>query len=245
MSDRRKDELVRELRDLGAWLAVPPSPDVRTGVRARLSAEAGRRFSRWWAAAAAALLALAIVLVPQTRTAVADAATAILRFAGIELASGPPTKTLPATPSPLPSTASVTLDQARQRARFSIGVPARLGPPERVQVSDPDTTGAPRVVSLLYRGGMVRLDEFDGELAPFFAKKLDVSDAVWTDVQGSPAVWIPTPHAVVYVDRQGVERDETARLAGATLIWQRAAVTYRLEGNLTIEEALSIVRSVT
>ena len=190
------------------------------------------------------LLALAIALVPQTRAAVADATTAILRFAGIELASGPPAEPLPGTPSPLPSTGSVTLDQARQRARFPIGVPARFGPPERVEVSDPDVTGAPRVVSLLYRAGTVRLDEFDGELAPFFVKKLDVAGVAWTEVQGRPAVWIPTPHAVVYIDRLGVERAETARLAGATLIWQRAAVTYRLEGAVTVEEALAIARSI-
>jgi hypothetical protein len=244
VSDPRNDELVRELRDLEPWLAVPPPPDVRVAVRTRLSASAGRPSRRWPAAAAVVLLALAIALVPQTRAAVANATTAILRFAGIELASGPPTKTLPARPSPLPTTGSVTLQQARQRARFPVGVPTRLGPPERVLVSDPDATGAPRVVSLLYRGGTVRLDELDGTLAPFFAKKLDVGGVVWTDVQGRPALWIPAPHTVVYVDRNGVERSETARLAGATLIWQRAAVTYRLEGHLTLDEALAIARSI-
>jgi hypothetical protein len=244
VSDPRNDELVRELRDLEPWLAVPTPPDVRAAVRAHLSAGTARPSRRRLAAAAAVLLTLVIALVPQTRAAVANAATAILRFAGIELTSAPPTRTLPATPSPLPSTGAATLDQARQRARFPIGVPARLGSPESVQVADPDATGAPRVVSLLYRAGTVRLDEFDGELAPFFAKKIDVAGVVWTEVRGQPAVWIPSPHAVIYIDRQGVERNETARLAGATLIWQRAGVTYRLEGRVAVEEALAIARSV-
>lgn len=36
----------------------------------------------------------------------------------------------------------------------------------------------------------------------------------------------------------------TARLAGATLIWQRADVTYRLDGRLTVDEAPAIAGSV-
>jgi hypothetical protein len=67
---------------------------------------------------------------------------------------------------------------------------------------------------LLYRGGAVRLDEFDGTLEPYFIKKVDVAGGtVWTEVNGRAAVWIPAPHAVTYIDRNGVRHDETARLA--------------------------------
>ncbi len=243
MPDPRDDQLAGELRDLGQWLVTPAPPDLRTAVRERLSAGSPRRTSRrWLAAAAAVLLALVIAVVPQTRTAVAHAATALLRFAGIELESAPRSGSLPATPSPLPSTQFATLDEARRQARFSIGVPARLGPPESIQLADHDATGAPRVVSLLYRGGTVRLDEFDGELEPYFAKKIDTAGVVWADVHGHPAVWIPTPHPITYIDRHGVRHDEAARLAGATLIWQ-GAITYRLEGQLTADDALAIARS--
>ena len=243
MPDPRND-LVRELRDLGPWLAIPASPDLRAAVRERLAtrtAHAG--LSRWLAAAAAAVLTVVIALVPQTRTAAARAATALLRFAGIELDHGSQSRSLPATPSPLPSTRFATLDQARRLAQFPVAVPARLGPPTSVQLADPDPTGAPRVVSLLYRGGTVRLDEFDGHLEPYFAKKITAAGVVWTDVNGRPAVWIPTPHPVIYIDRNGARREETARLAGSTLLWQDAAVSYRLEGRLTADEALAIARS--
>ncbi len=189
-------------------------------------------------------MALTIAVVPPTRTAVAHAATAILRFAGIEFDSGPGTDPLPATPSPLPGIHSAALDEARRLARFPIGVPARLGPPESVELADPDSTGAPRVVSLLYRGGTVRLDEFDGQLEPFFIKSIAAGGANWTTVNGHQAVWIPTPHPVAYVDRDGVRHEETARLAAATLIWNDTAVTYRLEGPLTLDEALEIAGSI-
>jgi hypothetical protein len=243
--DPRDDDLARELRDLGPWLVTPAPPDLRAPVRERLAAGARWPSRRWLAAAAAVLLALVIAVVPQTRIAVAHAATALLRFAGIELDSAPRSGSLPTTPSPLPSTRLATLDEARRQARFTIDVPARLGPPESVQLADPDATGAPRVVTLLYRGGTVRLDEFDGKLEPYFAKKIDAAGMVWANVHGQPAVWIPTPHSVTYIDRHGVRHEETARLAGATLIWQGATITYRLEGQLTAEEALAIARSTT
>jgi len=237
--------LARELRDLGPWLVTPTPPDVRAAVRARLSTGTPRTSSRrWLSAAAAVLVALTIAVVPPARTAVAHAATAILRFAGIEFDSRPGTDPLPTTPSPLPRIHSAVLDEARRLARFPVGVPAGLGPPESVQLADPDATGAPRVVSLLYRGGTLRLDEFDGQLEPFFIKSVIAGGAIWTTVNGYQAVWIPTPHPVSYVDRDGVRHDETARLAAATLIWNDTAVTYRLEGPFTLDEALAIAGSI-
>jgi hypothetical protein len=195
------------------------------------------------ATAAAVLLAITIAVVPQTRAAVAHAATALLRFAGIELDSSPTNGSLPATPSPLPGIRSAALEEARRIARFPISVPAALGRPENVELADPDASGAPRVVSLLYRGGTVRLDEFDGRLDLSFTKNVAADDPVWVDVNGHQAVWIPTPHPVTYVDRDGVSHEETARLAGATLIWQDDAASYRLEGALSLYEALTIARS--
>jgi hypothetical protein len=237
--------LARELRDLGPWLVTPTPPDVRAAVRARLSTGTPRRSTRrWLAAAAAVLVALTIAVVPPTRTAVAYAATAFLRFAGIEFDSRPGTESPPATPSPLPGIHSAALDEARRLARFPIAVPAMLGAPESVQLADPDSTGAPRVVSLLYHGGTVRLDEFDGQLEPYFFKSVITGGAIWTTVNGHQAVWIPSPHPVGYIDRDGVRHHETARLAAATLIWNDTTVTYRLEGPLTLDEALAIARSI-
>ena len=245
MPDLSDATLARELRDLGPWLVTPTPPDVRAAVRARLSTGTPRRsIRRWLAAAAAVLVALTIAVVPPTRTAVAHAATAFLRFAGIEFDSGPGTESPLATPSPLPGIHSAALDEARRLARFPIAVPAMLGAPESVQLADPDSIGAPRVVSLLYRGGTVRLDEFDGHLEPYFIKSVITGGAIWTTVSGHQAVWIPTPHPVVYVDRDGARHDETARLSAATLIWNDRAVTYRLEGPFTLDEALAIAGSI-
>jgi hypothetical protein len=241
MPDPRHDDLIQELRDLGPWLATAEPPEVRAAVRQRLTVRPRPYLPRrWLAVATAVLVAILVAIIPPARTAVADAATAVLRFAGIEINQGGDAGSLPATPSPLPSARTTTLAEARRLAGFRIAVPTTLGEPDSVQVADPDPAGAPRVVTLIYRGGTVHLDQFDGEIDPYFAKKVQVAGVRWTEINGQPAVWIPAPHAVTYVDRTGVERTETARLAGSTLIWLSAEASYRLEGELTLDEAVKI-----
>jgi hypothetical protein len=144
----------------------------------------------------------------------------------------------------LPSTRSTGLDEARRQARFPVTVPARLGVPDEVLTADPAPDGAPRVVSLLYRNGPIRLDEFDGDLDPGFIKTQAGPDTEWTSVKGNFALWLPHPHAVVYVDRAGIRHEETARLAGTTLIWSDGRVSYRLEGVPTMAEAVAIAASM-
>jgi hypothetical protein len=252
MAEPHDDQLAAELRALGTWVATPEPPDVRAAVRARLAnppqstvrakLSNHRHRTRWLAAAAALLLAIVIAVVPQSRAAVAHAVTGVLRFAGVEVHKGQPH--VAPSPSPLPSTRSTGLDEARRQARFPVTVPARLGVPDEVLTADPAPDGAPRVVSLLYRKGTIRLDEFDGDLAPGFVKTQSGPDTEWTDIKGSFALWLPHPHAVVYVDRAGVQHEETARLAGTTLIWSDGRVSYRLEGVPTMAEAVAIAASM-
>jgi hypothetical protein len=239
------DQLEAELRALGTSLVTHEPPDVRAAVRARLAQPPSmvRLKPRLrWLAAAAALLAVVLVIVPQGRAAVASAVTGVLRFAGVEVHKGRPH--VQSLPSPLPSTRSTGLDEARRLARFPISVPARLGVPDDVQTADPAPDGAPRVVSLLYHGGTVRLDEFDGDLDIGFVKTQPDPDMLWVDLKGATAMWLPRPHAVAYVDRAGVRHEETARLAGPTLIWSNGRVSYRLEGVPTLPEAVAVANSL-
>jgi hypothetical protein len=176
-----------------------------------------------------------IVVVAPARAAVIDAVGGLLRVAGIEVRPDPAPGGLPARPSPLPSLGSTTLDTARKVALFTLVEPSTLGPVDQVLLADPDPTGAPRVVTLTYRGGSVRLDQIDGAVDPAFFKT--ASNAEWAEIGGRQGIWLPGPHPVTYVDRAGVERTETARLATPTLIWAAGSVTYRLEGLSTLEEA--------
>ncbi|NMO50774.1 hypothetical protein HH310_06145 [Actinoplanes sp. TBRC 11911] len=236
------DELIAELRGLGTFLEVPDAADQRAAVRDRLRRSVRqRRRVRGWIAAVVAAVAGTIVAVAPARAAVVDVVGGLLRAAGIEVnqESAP----LPAHPSPLPSLRSTALDEARRVALFPVRVPAALGAPDRVQFADQDASGAPRVVTLIYRGGAVRLDQFDGRVEFSFLKTTPDAEPVIlsTDVLGA---WLPKPHAVTYVGRDGQQHTETARLATPTLIWIDGSVTYRLEGLTNLDEARAVALSL-
>jgi hypothetical protein len=186
-------------------------------------------------ATVAALLA-GLTLSPAVRAAMGD----VLRFAGVDVTWGQPDA--PRTPtSPLPSVVLTDLATARAVADFQVGVPTALGQPDQVAVADRG-----RVVSLLYDDGAtpIRLDQFDGTLEPVFVK--ESLDVVLVPVAGGEGLWFDKPHDVVYVTRAGEVFEESARLTGQTLIWEsEAGVTLRLEGELTLDEALEIADSVS
>jgi hypothetical protein len=230
------DDLAAELRALGRWVDVPQAADQRIAVRERLTQphHPPDRVRRWILAAVAALVGTVVVVAP-ARAAVIDAVGGLLRVAGIEVRREPAPRGLPADPSPLPSLRSTTLDAARGVAPFPLRELTTLGPADQVLLADPDSTGAPRVVTLTYRGGTVRFDQFDGTMDAVFFKS--APDAQWTEIGGEEGIWVPGPHPVTYVDRSGAGHTEAARLATPTLIWVGGAVTYRLEGLSTLEEA--------
>ncbi|MGS2616170.1 hypothetical protein ACVCAH_16850 [Micromonospora sp. LZ34] len=237
------DDLERELRDLSAWLETPEPPDVTARVRARLGTPApGRR--RWRYYLAAALVALLVALLPPGRAALADAVSGLLRFAGIIVDTSQEPALPTGTPSPIPTQRPAALHEAQRQVRFPIRLPAALGPPEQVLLADPDGTGSYRVATLLYRGGALRIDAFDGGLDPVFHKQASGPGTEFVEVDGDFAIWVGGPHAVSYVDRTGQVRVETARLAASTLIWQEAGVTYRLEGELSKVEAVGIANTL-
>ncbi|WP_433293659.1 hypothetical protein ACQP2F_31170 [Actinoplanes sp. CA-030573] len=238
------DDLIAELRALGDHLDVPPAADHRATVRARLAGARPPRRHRWrlWLISALVAAAAAAGGIAPARAAVVEAVGGLLRVAGVEVRTSPTaTPSLPASPAPLPSLRTVALGEARRAALFPVVAPAALGPPEQVTLADPDRAGRPRVVTLSWRAGAVRLDEFDGTLSPIYLKQ--APDAQWLEL-GDFALWLPTPHPVTYVDRDGVEHTETARLSGPVLIWQSGSVTYRLEGLAAPDEALAVARSI-
>jgi hypothetical protein len=239
------DRVEAALRELGGRLAVPePAADLTTAVLARLdeppprptSRPASRLVPRLVAAAAALLLALGVAMAvsPTVRAAVLD----FFRIGGVEI-HYTPGPVAPAADPVLPGEHDVTLAEARAAATFDVRVPALLGDPQAVRLVDGDP---PRVVSLHYPG--LRVDEFDGTLAPIFQKFTYADDVVETTVGGHRGVWVPRPHPVIYLDRDGVQHEETARLATHTLIWEAGGLTYRVEGDLTLAQARLIAASL-
>jgi hypothetical protein len=243
-----------ELRELGRELDVPPAASPAAAVRQRLEGPAVRRphpaprgtgiLRRWrpaWRAAliVVAVLAFLLAATPQGRAVVAH----VLRFAGIELQQEPGPAPSPRSSAALPGERRMSLAEARQHVSFPILVPAALGRPSEVVVSD-----GGRIASLIYRRtpyGLVRMDEFAGHLDPvFFQKFIQLGDVSQVRVNGLKGLWIKGPHVLLYVTRDGTPAAASARLTtGNTLIWGTPQVALRLEGNLTKTEALAIAGS--
>ena len=86
------------------------------------------------------------------------------------------------------------------------------------------------------------LTEFRGQEA-YIEKLIEPEAKVERVDVGDIGAWFEEPHVLAFVDRNGRFRENTARLAGKTLLWQQGDVTLRLEGQLSKEEALRIARS--
>ena len=158
-----------------------------------------------------------------------------------------PTAELTPAPTATPRLAEIgetTLEYARRRVPFPIRLPAYpkdLGRPDRVVVND--LGGA--MVTLIWedpkRPGRDRLALYALECRECVLKK-QVSEARRTEVNGRPAVWTQGPHLLEMLGPGGANE---VRIVGENvLIWTVGRVTYRLESDLSMKEAVRVAESV-
>lgn len=261
MADLRRTsdvELERALRDLGPHYPYPPTPNLASGVRGRITARPvaqPRRFELWRDPRRLALVA-AVLLVLLGAAALANPATrdAIAHFFHVRGVI------VNRVPSPFPSLSPVTpidlgrrvtMDEAQSAVKFKIAVPPELGSPDAVYLAGGIPGGevalayTPRPgIPLVRQTGLgVLITEFRGDLIPDFITK-DVGPGTTleqTSVNGDPGWWIAgQPHTVIIQTSPGNSQMETLRLAANTLIWEHGGVTYRIESGLSKAEAMRI-----
>ncbi len=262
-------ELASALHDLGRQIAYPPTPQLARAVRNRLASRPVRRWFGWppvasprlsfalAALAVAVLVAAALAAFPGTRSAIAH----FLELRGIVITHAPsPLPSLsPLPPGPLGERLGlgqqVALAEARAHARFQVLVPTRPGDPDEVYFQEPPQGGK---VSLVYpaRPGLPQtsetgvgmlITEFRGDLDPgFFGKMLGPETRlVEVRINGTPGYWLEgKPHFLFYKDPSGRFSQETLRLAGNTLLWEKDGVTLRIESALSKDEAIRIAESM-
>jgi hypothetical protein len=254
-------------------LPYPPTPDVRATVIARLGAPAGARRPvparpvrlAWVLAATLVVVALlALLAVPSVRAVVLDflqiGAVRIFVSPTIEptlnrtpVATGTPAA-VTATPSPTPLLSvldlagQTTLDDARRRADFTIRLPAYppdLGQPDVVFVQDVEG----RVVILVWLEpsdrSTVRLSLEFINSSVVFDKTISVAkgspNMEFAQVAGQTAIWTTGPY--ILETRAGAYQQQRL-IQGHVLIWTDGVLTYRLETNLTMDEAVRIAESL-
>jgi hypothetical protein len=253
-------ELEVTLTDIGKRLSYPET-NVWPAVRARIES---RPATPWWsrfgvprlalapvAATLGVILAATVVLTPDLVARAAEA----LRLPGAQIFR------VLETPSPKPTSGAVatfagqradSLADASRIAGFRVQWPGALGTPEEIYVET-----APVRVTLVYRsrqgvpatalpGVSALVVEFPGRIDQSVLGKTAGPDTrvETVPVGGSFGYWLSgQPHQVFYFDASGNFREESLRLAGNTLLWEAGGVIYRLEADVSKEEAVRIASS--
>jgi len=258
MAERMDErDLERALTEIGRDL--PPGRDLWPAVSARIAA--GRR-TPWWATfglprfavapALVTLLVLAIAAIGLTTNLVADAER-ILGLRGVQIFRVPETPTPPpstkASPVLFTGTKVVALADASRLAGFAVEAPVALGDPDAIYVD-----ASPVRVTLVYAsrpgippasqiGVSALVVEIRGAVdQQLMGKAIGPGTTLEpVDVGGAQGFWLAgSPHLFFLRDASGVPQMETLRLAENTLLWERNGVTYRLEAQVSRDEAVRI-----
>jgi hypothetical protein len=232
-------ELEQALVALGRELDIPAAPDVSHAVRARIETRGRRR--------RALALALAVIVVGVgIAFAVPQARSAILRFFHLGAATVERVETLPPAQERSP-VAGLGPGRSRAAAERIAGFRMQLPAFERGAPSQ--YYARPGVIAVTFRlGKPVLLMELNGRQLGLTKKyvlgktkvvPVNVSDTYF-------GLWIEgAPHVLVYATPSGMQRNATTRLAGNVLLWEAFGLTFRLEGDLSRDEALRLARKIT
>ena len=150
----------------------------------------------------------------------------------------------------------LSVEEARAAATFNLLVPEELGLPDAAYVGGEALRGqvafvyAPRAdipASSLLGGAGLLITQNRGQSDDALANKLVAAGATveHVDVDGAPGVWISgQPHVFWYLGPNGAFIEDSRRVVGDTLAWERDGVLYRIEGAITVSRALEIARSM-
>ncbi len=230
----------------------PPTPSVAAIVRLRIEESSEQtersplfpgiaplRIALAVLAGIALLSAIAVASYPTSREAVAD----FFGLSRVRVVPPPsPTAAPPLAPSNIGRPAS--LEQAKSELGFTVSLPtypSDIGQPNGVYLL---TIGNAEVIALVYETDGLSFMVQQAGSNVFIEKSAEILEQA--QVNGSRALWIADAnHIVQFYDEEGNLHIESRRLVeGNTLIWQRDGVTYRLEGDISLEDAIKIAESL-
>ena len=236
---RTPEDLVEaKVMDAARRTPYPPTPDVSSLVMRHLERRTSRLAMTLARVAATFILLMAVlfVTVPEVRAAVLS----LLRIGGVTLLRATPTPapTLDLVQTVLMLNGRTTLEVARASLPFEIRLPAY--PPD---IGSPDHVFVPDDSSIV----MVWMDEqtialvltihpVDRQVFKYYP---------WAEtgtlVNGEYAAWLTEPHTLFDADGDAVTR---RLIHDHVLIWYDDVVTYRLETDLPMAEAIKLAESL-
>ncbi len=240
-------DLESTILQLARAFPYPPTPDCAPAALRHIDLRVSRRRMPRLARALLALLviALGLLAVPPVRAAVFE----VLEVGVVRILLGRPEGTTPAHPTfPPPAslltlTGETSLEEAQASLAFRIPLPTYppdLGAPDHVYLQDLDGDA---VV-------LVWIDPADPSRVLYSLHVLTDESSVWkiepavieiAQVNGHRAFWTSGPYLLRLVSG-GLE---TIRLVeGRVLIWAEGDLTFRLESDLSLEEAIRMAESL-
>jgi hypothetical protein len=224
----------------------PATPDIAANVSKLLRPSHRRKNLKLMARAAAMLMLIfiALLFVPEIRAGVLE----VLRLGAIRILPQNPTPTIILSPpgplSLLDLNPVASLEDAQDIFTFPIRLPTNVRAPDRIFMIE--DSGVMIIFVWLVPG-----TENQIEMSLHILRSESIADKYYpwdpetTSVNGSQAFWLVNAHVF---DFYGTVRDERADwiryVDMNVLIWERSLITYRLETDLTLEEAIQIAESL-
>jgi hypothetical protein len=167
----------------------------------------------------------------------------------------PPSGMVPVTATSAPTTqplipilkdlaGETTLQEAQQKVHYPIllpSYPADLGQPDFVFVQD---TGEPMTILVWtdpQKPDQVLMSLHFIPPGSWALKKMDLNVIEETNVNGNHAIWTTGPYVLKL---KNGDATLTRMITGHVLIWEDGDITYRLETNLSLAEAVKVAESL-
>lgn len=266
----RMDELQQELfgkqlLSISKGLDYPRTPDIAGAVMTRLPGATRPRFiSRRlvWSLTVILILFSSLMLIPPARAAIIEfiqiGVVRIFRAEPTPLV--PPNQEIPSTVVPVTATpvptsqplipilenlaGEMTLEEAQKAVNYPILLPSYppdVGKPDRIFVQDADGKMTVLVWLDPQHPDQILMSLHFLPAGSWAIKKIEPTHIQETTVNSQRAIWAIGPYPLRLSNG---DLDFVRLIDGHVLIWEEGNITYRLETDLSLEEAVKIAESL-
>ncbi|HSL42983.1 MAG TPA: hypothetical protein VK897_06100 [Anaerolineales bacterium] len=265
MNELQQELFEKQLLSISKGLDYPRTPDIARSVMVHLPASTrspfvARRLA--WSLAVILILFSSLMLIPPARAAILEfIQIGVVRiFRAEPTPVSPPQQEFPSTMLPVTATAELTtqplipllerlegemtLDEAQRAVSYPVLLPASpsdLGQPDRVFVQEAD---GPMTILVWIDPEQPTQVLMSLHIIPpgsWAIEKMNPALVQETLVHGERAVWAVGPYPVRFSNGN---LDFVRLVDGHVLIWTYGTTTYRLETDLSLEEAVKIAESL-
>lgn len=241
MTDKLTDSWPEHVEQTAVHFTYPPTPDIAGAVRQRLHPQPTVNKQLRWAVALAlfvVLLAASLLAIPPVRAAVFE----WLKIGAIEIFV---VDEMPAVETGVPLSIldlgeAITLTDAQAIFPESLRLPTAWEP-DSIVYSQQFLGRLPTISMQWQTDGDVTVT-LSQIAAPYLGMKWASGEqVVETAVHGETGVWLEGAHPLQL--RTG-DFDRQLSIDSNVLIWTEGSITYRLEGQLTLDEAIQLAESL-